>query len=90
MAVQAFEHMYARQFRSVPSATAIFHTRQFLFLSSINFLPPLLNYKEFSQQQGSILELSPEDSNRLRTMQKADKQLQAALKLSRKRGRSED
>ena len=32
------------------------------------------------QQQGSILELSPEDSNRFRTMQKADKQLQAALK----------
>ena len=73
-------YIYARQFRSVPSATAIFqvHTHQFLFLSSINFLT-LLDYEEFSQQQGSILELSPEDSNRFRTMQKADKQLQAAF-----------
>ena len=50
----------------------------------------IFDYKEFSQQQGSILELSPEDLNWFRTMQKADKELQAALKLSRKRGKNSD
>ena len=85
MAVQVFEHMYARQFRTVPSATAVFQTRQFLLLSSISFLT-LLDYKESPQQQGSIFELSPEDLNRFCTLQKANKQLQAALKLSQKRG----
>jgi len=89
MAVQVFEHMYARQFHSVPAATAIFQTRQFLLLSSIHFLT-LVDYKELSQQRGSILELSPEDLNRFRTLQKANKQLQAALKLSRKRGGKSD
>ena len=76
MAVQVFEHMYARQFRSVPAATAKFQIRQFLLLSSLHFLT-LLDYKESSQQSGSILELSPEDLNRFRTLQKAGKQLQA-------------
>ena len=41
MAVQAFEHI---QFCSVPAATAIFQTRQFLLLSSMHFLT-LLDYK---------------------------------------------
>jgi hypothetical protein len=50
----------------------------------------LLDYKESSQQHGSILELSPEDLYRLRTLQKADKQLQGALKLSWKRGKTSD
>ena len=89
LAVQVLEHMYARQFRSVPAATAIFQTRQYMLLLSINFLT-LLDYKESSQQQGSILELSHDDLNRFRTLQKADKQLQAALKLSRKRGKNSD
>ena len=86
-----FEHMYARQFRSVPAATAIFQTRQFLLLSSINFLT-LLDYtgKVSSQQQGSTLELLPQDLNRFRTLQKVNKELQAALKLSQKRGRQSD
>ena len=82
MAVQVFEHMYAQQFRSVPAATAMFQTHQFLLLSSLHFLT-LLDYKESSEH---ILELSPEDLNRFRTLQKADKQLQAAFKLSKKRG----
>jgi len=89
MAVQVFEHMYARQFRSVPAATAIFQTRQFLLLSSIHFLT-LLDYKESSQQWGSTLELSPEDLNWFHTLQKANKQLQAVLNLSRKRGGNSD
>ncbi|KAF8161506.1 hypothetical protein B0H34DRAFT_767051 [Crassisporium funariophilum] len=89
LAVQVFEHMYAQQFRSIPAATAIFQTRQFTQLSAINFLT-LLDYKGSSQNQGSNLELSFEDLTRFRTLQKANKQLQAALKLSRKRGRDSD
>ncbi|KAF8150905.1 hypothetical protein B0H34DRAFT_156021 [Crassisporium funariophilum] len=89
LAVQVFKHMYAQQFRSIPAATAIFQTRQFTQLSAINFLT-LLDYKGSSQNQGSNLELSFEDLTRFRTLQKANKQLQAALKLSRKRGRDSD
>jgi hypothetical protein len=91
MAVQVFEPMYARQFRSVPSATAIFQTHQYLLLSSFHFLTLLdYNLTDSSQQQGSILELSPVDLNRFRTLQSANKQLQAAFKLSKKRGRNSD
>ena len=43
-----------------------------------------------TQQQGSILELLPDDLNRFRTLQKADKQVQAALKLLWKWGRNSD
>jgi hypothetical protein len=89
MAVQVFEHMYARQFRSVPAATAIFQTHQFLLLSPLHFLT-LLDYKESSQQRDSVLELSPVDLNRFRTLQNANKQLLAAFKLSKKRGRNSD
>ena len=89
MAVQVFKPMYARQFRSVPAATATFQTRQYLLLSSFHFLT-LLDYKDSSQQQGSILELSTVDLNRFRTLQNANKQLQAAFKLSKKRGRNSD
>src|SRR3984885_8270553 len=87
--VQVFEYMYARQFRSVPAATAIFQTCQFLSLSSINFLT-LLDYRQSSQQQGLILELSPDDLDRFRTLRNANKQLQVALKLSRKHDRNND
>jgi hypothetical protein len=89
MGVQVFEYMYARQFRSVLPPLQCFKPCQFLLLSLINFLT-LLDYKESSQQQGSILELSPEDLNRFCTLQKADKQLQAALKLSQKQGGNSD
>ena len=91
MAVQVFEPMYAsaRQFRSVPAATAIFQTHQYLLLSSLHFLT-LLDYRESFQQQGSFLELSAVDLNRFRTLQNANKELQAAFKQSRKRGRNLD
>ena len=93
MAVQVFEHMHARQFRSVPAATAIFQTHQYLLLSPIHFLT-LLDHKasESSQQQGpgSTLELLPQDLDQFRTLQKANRELQAALKLSQKRGRQDD
>jgi hypothetical protein len=62
MAIQVFEPMYARQFCSVPSATAIFQAHQYLLLSSFHFLTLLdYNLKDSSQQQGSILELSLAD-----------------------------
>ena len=43
-----------------------------------------------AQQQGSILELLPDHLTRFRTLQKTDKQVQAALKLSQKGGRNSD
>ena len=89
MAVQVFEHMHARQFRSVPAATAIFQTHQFLLLSSIHFLT-LFDYKASSQQQGPTLELLPQDLDQFQTLQKASKELQAALKLSQKRSKQSD
>ena len=67
----------------------IFQTHQFLQLSSINFLT-LLNYKESSQQLGFTLKLSPEDLTQFCTLQKADKQLQSALKHSQKWGGNSD
>jgi len=38
LAVQLFQYRLARQFRSVPNATANFQTKQFLLLSSLQFL----------------------------------------------------
>jgi hypothetical protein len=73
----------------VPTATAIVQTCQFQLLSSFNFLT-LLDYKKSSQQHGSNLELSPEDLNQFRTLQKTDKQLQQVLKLSRKQEKNSD
>lgn len=89
MAVQTFEHLYARQFRSVPAATSLFQTRHFLLLPSLNFLT-LLHHKGHAQPQGSMLELSMEDLDRFRTMQKAKNHLKVALKSSRKRGGKSD
>jgi hypothetical protein len=85
MAIQNFEHMYSRHFRSVPATTAIFQTRQFLLLSSINFLV-LLDYKA-SSHSTSTLELLPQDLDRFRTLKKANKEF---LKLSQKRGKQPD
>ena len=45
--------------------------RQSFYSSLVNQFSYLLGYKDFSQQQGCIFKLSPEDSNRFRTMQKA-------------------
>ena len=62
--------------RSVPAATAIFQTHQYLLLSPIHFLT-LLDHKasESSKQQGpgSTLELLPQDLDRFRTLQKANR-----------------
>ena len=52
VSVQVFEHMYARQFR-LPQQ----FFRQFLFLSSINFLPPSTTRNSL-RKKGSILELT--------------------------------
>ena len=39
--VQVFEHMYGRQFRVIPEATALFFTKQFALLPPISFLSTL-------------------------------------------------
>ena len=74
--------MYAQQFRST---TAIFQTHQFLLLLSPHFLT-LLDYKESSQQWGSIpsLELLPVDLNRFCTLLQNAGSIQAAKETGQK------
>ena len=81
--------MHDLQFCLVPAATAIFQTHRFLLLSFINFLTPL-DYKASAQQQGSTLELLPQDLDLFCTLQNTNKKLQAALKLSQKQGTQSD
>ena len=59
LAVQVFEHMYGRQFRVHPDATAIFHTKQFALLTSKAFLRPLASVPKTVP---SGLELAQKDS----------------------------
>jgi hypothetical protein len=86
LAVQLFQYRLARQFRSVPDMTAIFQTKQFLLLSSLQFL--CLADSKISREQlaTSFIELSLEDVNRYRALREGQKELIAAIKLSKKRG----
>ena len=67
-----------------------FQTKQFLLLSSIQFL--CLNKTKLSPQQSSasFIELSPQDIDCYKALKNGQKELTAALKLSKKRGRAED
>jgi hypothetical protein len=89
LAVQLFQHRLGPQFRSVPDATALFQTRQFLLLSSIQFLC-LIDTKLSPQQSTtgmpSFIELLPQDIDRYKALKNGQKELTAALKLSKKRG----
>ena len=86
LAVQLFQYRLARQFRSVPDATAIFQTKQFLLLSSLQFLCLVDTKLSSAQLTASFIELSSEDVDRYRALRDGQKELTAALKLSKKRG----
>jgi hypothetical protein len=68
LAVQIFQHRLGPQFRSVPDTTALFQTKQFLLLSSIQFL--CLIEKTISPQQSSMpfIELLPQDVDRYKAL----------------------
>ncbi|PPQ87308.1 hypothetical protein CVT25_002058 [Psilocybe cyanescens] len=86
LAVQLFQYRLARQFRSVPDATAIFQTKQFLLLSSLQFLCLADTKISAEQLARSFVELTQEDTDRYRALRDGQKELTAAIKLSRKRG----
>jgi hypothetical protein len=90
LAVQLFQHRLGQQFRSVPDATAPFQTKQFLLLPSIQFLC-LTETKLVSPQQSltPYIELLPQDVDRYKALKNGQKELTAALKLSKKRGNGE-
>ena len=90
LAVQLFQHRLGPHFRSVPDATALFQTKQFLLLSSIQFL--CLIETKLSPQQSSapFIELSTRDIDHYKALKNGQKELTAALKLSKKRGGVEE
>ena len=90
LAVQLFQYHLARQFRSVPDATAIFQTKQFLLLSSLQFLCLVDTKISPHQLFTSFLELLPEDVDRYRALREGQKELTTAIKLSKKRGGAQD
>jgi hypothetical protein len=79
---------YSAQYQLPPQS---FKLSSFSYFRQSIFSHSSTTYKASpSQQQGSTLELLPQDLTRFRTLQKANKELQAALKLSQKRGRQSD
>ena len=86
LAVQLFQFHLARQFRSAPDATAIFQTRQFLLLSSLQFLCLIDTKISTQQSERPFIELSPEDLSRYKSLKDGQRELTVALKLSKKRG----
>ena len=86
LAVQLFQYRIARQFRSVPDATAIFQTKQFLLLSSLQFLCLIDTKITDAQLAASFIELTPDDVDRYRALRNGEKELTAVIKLSKKRG----
>ena len=89
LAVQVFQHRLGRQFRSVPDATALFQTKQYLLLSSMQFLS-LIETKLSPQQSSTFIELLPQDVDRYKDLKNGQKELTTALKLSKKRDSGED
>jgi hypothetical protein len=89
LAVQVFQHRLGRQFRSVPDATALFQTNQFLLLSSMQFLC-LVETVLPPQQSSSSIELLPQGLDRYKDFRNGQKELTTALKLSKRRDNGGD
>jgi len=83
--VQLFQYRLAREFRSVPDATAIFQTKQFLFLpDSIQFLCLIETKLSSEITSAPFIELLPRDVDHYKALKSGQKELTAALKLSKK------
>ncbi|KIP02217.1 hypothetical protein PHLGIDRAFT_122667 [Phlebiopsis gigantea 11061_1 CR5-6] len=82
--LQVFEPMYANQFRAVPRATAVFHTKHFVLLRPIAFLCVLHRMPKIASE-GFILTLEGTDMDIFRQLSGARDTLQEAMRLSRKR-----
>ena len=86
-AIQIFEHMHGRQFRSIPEATSTLQTKQFALLPSHSILclldiPP--------KRAGSGLELAQVDSENFKILLRNEILFQTAMKLFRKRGKGSE
>jgi hypothetical protein len=80
LSVQLFRYRIGRQFHSVSDPTAIFQTKQFLLLSSIQFLCLVDTKITDAQLAASFIELTPGDADRYRALQHGQKELTAVLK----------
>ena len=91
LGVQLFQYYrLSQQFRSVTDATAIFQTKQFLLLPSIQFLCLLETRLPPEQSSAPFIELLPGDIDRYKALKNGQKEITAALKLSKKRGGGEE
>ena len=76
--------MHGRQFRHIPEVTSHLQTKQFALLPSMSFLC-LLSVSPKVHAQSCTLELTPEDSDRFKTLDQGTAKFKDAMKLSRKR-----
>lgn len=90
LAVQLFQHRLGPQFRSVPDATALFQTKQFLLLSSFQFLCLIETKLPAQQSSMPFIELLPQDIDHYKALKKGQKELTLALKNSKKHGSGGD
>jgi hypothetical protein len=82
--VQVFEHMYGRQFRVIPEATAPFLTKQFALLPPISFLCSLSSLPVIPLNSNH-LELPPIDISLFHNLQAGHGRFKNAMALFRKR-----
>ena len=87
--VQVFEHMYGRQFRVIPKATALFFTKQFALLPPISFLSTLSSPPDIPSNSNH-LELSLEDISIFRKLQAGHSRFEKAMTLFRKRKQADE
>jgi hypothetical protein len=88
IAVQLFQYRgHAREFRLVTDATLLFQTKQYLLISSIQFLCLLDTKFPFDRDHALpyIEVTSDQDMERFKALREGKDQLSSALKLSRKR-----
>ncbi len=74
----------------MPDATAIFQNKQFLLLSSIQFLCLIETKMSAEQSSAPFIELLAGDIDRYKALKNGQKELTAALKLSKMRSGGED
>ncbi|KAJ7914140.1 hypothetical protein B0H13DRAFT_1537995, partial [Mycena leptocephala] len=84
ISVQVFENLHGTHFRSIPTATAVVQTKQLAHIPPSNFLC-LLSAPPKPAPTG--LELTPEDSERFKTLSRGLVKFEEAMKLFRKRGK---
>lgn len=86
-AIQIFEHMHARQFRSIPEATSTLQIKQFTLLASYS-VPCLLSMPP--KISGFGLELAQEDAENFKILLRNKDMFKKAMQLFHKQGKSSE